>query len=189
MAIPRDEEYEITNLTLDPDYPILLGLGIKCKNFAVCEEMLPEYWHGVKGHYICTLCASMFGAVELEIRDSVMCSMCDQTTLCAFQPYCRHPMCVECFRGCYYGEKCPTIPFPYSDDIQSQYESNPMQIRWEIQYPLIKMWQCQLEALIDEWSKRIDYGSLVRACPLCMQDINGSDGMRDNGYIGDEQVV
>jgi len=46
-----DFEYEKNNV----------GYDIKCKNYIICNTMLPEWWYGCKGHYLCPSCDIMFG--------------------------------------------------------------------------------------------------------------------------------
>ena len=42
----RDVEYENNNIGYDEQYP---EGGIKCKNFEICEDILPKWWYDCKG--------------------------------------------------------------------------------------------------------------------------------------------
>lgn len=57
----RDLEYENKNIGYDEQYPIEDGGGIKCKNYEICETVLPKWWFNCKGCYLCTNCDMMFG--------------------------------------------------------------------------------------------------------------------------------
>ena len=57
----RDLEYEENNIGFDYQWPEEKGGGFKCKNYELCDTVLPHWWFGCKGHYICTNCDIMFG--------------------------------------------------------------------------------------------------------------------------------
>lgn len=44
----RDLEYEKNNIGYDEQYPRETGGGIKCKNYEICEEVLPSWYSNVK---------------------------------------------------------------------------------------------------------------------------------------------
>ena len=48
----RDLEYENSNIVYD---------GIKCKNYILCGNALPEWWFDAKNNYLCTNCHMQFG--------------------------------------------------------------------------------------------------------------------------------
>ena len=40
----RDIAYENNNIVYDEQYPEKDGGGLKCKNYEICEEVLPKWW-------------------------------------------------------------------------------------------------------------------------------------------------
>ena len=60
-GVMRDFEYEKNNIGYDWQYPQETGGGIKCKNYEICEAVLPLWWFDCKGNYLCTNCDCMFG--------------------------------------------------------------------------------------------------------------------------------
>jgi hypothetical protein len=59
--VNRDFEYENSNIGYDVQYTKEDGGGIKCKNYIICEGVLPKWWLECKGHYLCTNYHMMFG--------------------------------------------------------------------------------------------------------------------------------
>ena len=57
----RDIAYENNNIVYDEQYPEKDGGGLKCKNYEICNTILPEWWFDCKGHYLCTNCHMCFG--------------------------------------------------------------------------------------------------------------------------------
>ena len=80
----RDIEYENNNnIDFDSQYPEQDGGGIKCKNFELCESVLPKWWFECKGNYLCSNCHMQFGTWGnqtgkgvLEINDNIECPIC-----------------------------------------------------------------------------------------------------------------
>ena len=117
----RDLDYENSNVGYDEHD----GEGIKCKNYVVCDTILPNWWFECKGHYLCTNCHMMFGTWGnthigkgiLEINNKLECPICLEIKICISQPRCEHSVCVDCFKRCYYGHKNRDGEpiFPYSD--------------------------------------------------------------------------
>ena len=73
----RDLEYENNNIGYDWQYTEEDGGGIKCKNYELCEDVLPKWWFECKGHYLCTNCDMMFGTWkngkgELNFSDNIL---------------------------------------------------------------------------------------------------------------------
>ena len=94
----RDFEYERMNVGYDGQYP---EGGTKCKNYELCEQILPLWWYECTGCYLCTNC-DIFGWKELEFRDSSEeCSVCCETThkQVKFPTNCGHWFCVLCSRN------------------------------------------------------------------------------------------
>ena len=115
------------NIGFDEQFPEEEGGGIKCKNYELCESVLPKWWFECKGNYLCTNCHMFFGTWKfqgqeyktgkgiLEISDNLDCPICLENKRSIEQPNCEHTLCIECFKRCYYSEddsdenlrKCP----------------------------------------------------------------------------------
>lgn len=66
----RDLEYEKNNIGYDEQYPEENRDGIKCKNYELCEMVLPDWWFDSKGCYLCTNCIIIFNKIlEFEKSD------------------------------------------------------------------------------------------------------------------------
>ena len=48
----RDFDYENNNIAYDWQYTEVDGGGIKCKNYIICETVLPKWWYECKGCYL-----------------------------------------------------------------------------------------------------------------------------------------
>jgi hypothetical protein len=173
----RDMEYENNNIGFDPQYPKEDGGGIRCKNYELCEAVLPKWWFECKGNYLCTNCHMMFGTWKfqgqacrtgkgaLDISDNVECPICLEVKRSISQPNCDHSLCIKCFKRCYYGdddtENEPKFPYP---DIEDEYYNNIENPKWENNYPLIKIHN-------EEWNKwddeKYENEECLHKCPLC----------------------
>jgi len=118
-------EYEANNIGYDWQHPAENGGGIKCKNYELCGTVLPKWWYGCKGKYICTNCHMSFGTWGsganartgkgvLEISNNVECPICFETKKGISYPRCEHTVCIDCFKICMWGDdseqnlrKCP----------------------------------------------------------------------------------
>ena len=178
--MPRDFGYENNNIEYDYQYTEEDGGGIKCKNYEICDTILPKWWFVCKGNYLCLNCHMMFGEWtekggikhygkgELEIADNIECPICLEIKRGVSQPKCEHSVCINCFKRCYYGEEDedndPLFPYP---DIEDEYYNDRENPKWDIEYPLIKQW----DLLCDKWEedKDIKYGNEehLRKCPIC----------------------
>ena len=92
----------------DEQYPIDTSGGIKCKNYEVCEDVLPKWWYDCKGQYLCTNCDVQFGTWgvqtgkgELRIYNNLECPICLESEKCISQPFCDHTVCIQCFKRCW----------------------------------------------------------------------------------------
>jgi hypothetical protein len=166
----RDIDYENSNICVDSRYN---EYGIKCKNYIICETVLPEWWFDCKGCYLCTNCDVMFGNWRggkgiLEMTNKLECPICLEMKESISQPRCNHSLCVGCFKRCYYGDETrdgePTFPYP---DIEDEYYRDEKNVKWMNDYPLIKIFN-------EEWNKwddkRIEkyYSEYhLRICPIC----------------------
>jgi len=83
----RDFDYENNNIAYDCQYTKEDGGGIKCKNYEVCQAVLPKWWFECKGNYLCTNCHMMFGTWRsgdytqtgkgiLNTFDNIECPVC-----------------------------------------------------------------------------------------------------------------
>jgi len=103
----RDFEYEENNRAYDCQYTEETGGGIKCKNYELCQRVLPPdcFENGVK--YLCMACGDWFkmGGFdwnELEFRDAEEdCPVCMNTNnkQVKFPTNCGHWFCVSCTRN------------------------------------------------------------------------------------------
>lgn len=113
----RDLDCEEKNVGYDAQYP---DGGIKCKNYLLCEAVLPDWWHDCKGCYRCTNCDVIFGR-DLEIKDNEdECPVCYENHR-LIKWSCDHYICVDCTRNiCFWDESryhlnpidygCPPCP-------------------------------------------------------------------------------
>ena len=104
------------NVGFDYQYTEDDGGGIKCKNYEICEAVLPKWWFECKGSYLCTNCDMMFGTWGsgenshtgkgiLEISDNIGCPICLETKRGISYPKCNHMACIECFKICSLSQK------------------------------------------------------------------------------------
>ena len=106
----------------------MYDLNLKCDNYEICEEKLPDWWFDCKGNYLCCNCHCMFGTWgdkkgkgTLEFYDNLECPICLENTRCVSQPNCNHNACINCFKRCYYGKEYPDFPFP---EVEDEYYEN-----------------------------------------------------------------
>jgi len=110
--------------------PKRTGGGIKCKNYELCESVLPRWWFECKGNYLCTSCHMLFGTWKfqgqeyktgkgiLEISDNLECPICLENKRGISHPNCEHTLCIDCFKRCHYGR-----------DEEYEYEVNEENLR------------------------------------------------------------
>ena len=163
----RDFDYENNNIGYDLQYTEEDGGGIKCKNYIVCEEVLPKWWFDCKGHYLCINCDMMrFGI--LETSNKVECPICLEIKEGISQPRCNHSLCISCFNRCYYGDENregePIFPYP---DIEDEYQDDLDNIKWVNDYPLIKIYNEEWNKWDDERIEKRANEEYLRKCPLC----------------------
>ena len=178
----RDLVYEKNNIVYDSDYPELKY--IKCKNYELCGEMFPVEWiqlkvkWGTLQHYLCVDCRILFGnwsnkqeaptekgVLKFSDNNNRECPICLEVKKSIFQPRCKHILCIDCFKRCYYGDQSdedkPSFPYP---DLEDEYYMNVLNPKWNNEYPLIKEYH-------DEWDKweenREENEEHLRKCCLC----------------------
>ena len=108
----KDTEYENNNIAYDYQYTEEVGGGIKCKNYELCEVVLPKWWVECKNNYLCTNCHMLFGTWGesntgkgiLEINNNLECPICLENKRGISQPNCEHTLCIGCFKRCHYGK-------------------------------------------------------------------------------------
>jgi len=165
----RDLAYENNNIVYDEED----GGGIKCKNYELCEAVLPKWWYNYKGQYLCTNCNMMFGTWGsqtgkgiLEINDNLECPICLEVKRGISQPNCEHTVCIDCFKRCYYGDKSGEPQFPYPD-IEDEYYNDQENPKWNIQYPLIKIYNDEYKKWDDNREEKYNNEEHLRRCPFC----------------------
>lgn len=141
--------------------------GIKCKNFAICGSILPEWWFECKGHYICTNCDMMFGK-ELNFIENIECLICFENETCVSQPKCIHTMCIKCFKRCYFGDDdAKNEPnFPYDKNIEDDYFENMNEPKYEND-ELIKYWNMKHNEWEDNKNEKYEDEENLHCCPIC----------------------
>lgn len=176
----RDMTYEKNNIGFNDHYREEDGGGIKCKNYELCQCILPTWWFDCKGNYLCTNCHMLFGTWGtkdkqyntgkgvLEIVDNVECPVCLENRRSITQPNCQHTICIECFKRSYYGDDDtknePKFPYP---DIEDEYHEDQFNEKWEIDYPLIKIYNQDHNKWNDEKDEKYHMEEYLRKCPLC----------------------
>jgi hypothetical protein len=176
----RDMTYEKNNIGFDDHYREEDGGGIKCKNYELCQCILPTWWFDCKDNYLCTNCHMLFGTWGtkdkqyktgkgvLEIVDTTECPVCLENRRSITQPNCQHTICIECFKRSYYGDDDtknePKFPYP---DIEDEYDEDQFNEKWEIDYPLITIYNQEHNKWNDEKDEKYHMEEYLRNCPLC----------------------
>jgi hypothetical protein len=166
----RDLEYEKNNRGYDSYCP---DEGIKCKNYEICNTVLPDWWFDCKNSYLCTNCHMLFGSWGhginrhegkgiLDFKDNIECPICLEIKRCVSQPRCIHMVCITCFKRCHYGADEPK--FPYNIDIEDEYYEDQDNSKWDIDYPLIKIYNEEYNKWEKETNKNEKY---LQLCPMC----------------------
>lgn len=169
----RDLEYEKNNIGYDWQSP---DGGIKCKNYEICNELLPDWWFECKGSYLCTNCHNLFGSWGhgvnkhegkgiLEFKDNIECPICFEVQKCVSQPRCNHMVCITCFKRCHYGDYSDRPKFPYDSDIEDEYYDDQDNSKWDIYYPLIKIYNEEYNKWDIEFEEREE--EYLQLCPMC----------------------
>ena len=179
IIMERDFDYENNNIGYDWQYTEEDGGGIKCKNYIICEAVLPKWWFDCKGCYLCNNCDMMFGTWSsgeykqvgkgvLEMSNNLECPICLEIKECISQPRCNHSLCIICFKRCYYGDENiegkPIFPYP---DIEYEYDDDTENIKWVNDYPLIKIYNEEFNKWDDEKTEKYENEKNLRICSLC----------------------
>jgi hypothetical protein len=184
----RDLQYEQSNIGYDYQYP---EGGIKCKNYDLCEDILPPDWWEQMANYLCMNCGSWFkiggfGWDELEFRESEEeCAVCNESCnkQVKFPANCGHWFCVSCSRNILFWDEtryylspvpfgCLPCPNGCINPIKGKqcHCENYDEIlkRWEQENPQKFKAYNNAEKLSIELSETVDgsvFGS--KKCPLC----------------------
>ena len=175
----RDLEYENNNRESDCQYEN----GIKCKNYELCEGVLPpDHYVGFE-NYVCMTCdRSGFGWKELDFVDGDdECSICLDvvTRKLKFPTKCGHSFCISCSKNIlFYNEcryhlspvayGCPPCPNECDNPMKGIqcycYEYDDVQETWKRENPMeYNRWNDEdLDAGNTGWEV---FGS--KTCPLC----------------------
>jgi hypothetical protein len=106
---------------------------------------------------------------KLTFYDLVECPVCFEEKPGVKQVRCEHKICIDCFKRCNYGgEYIPQPEFPYSGEIEDEYDNNPDDDKWK-EYPLIKKYK--EEWVLYELTKDETYRreKSLRICGICRQ--------------------
>ena len=155
----KRDNYENNNIV----YDINNEEGIKCKNYELCKIVLPKLW---KANYLCINCDMMFGGI-LEIKDTIECPICYEYKKGISQPRCNHFICIDCFKRCYYIDTNGEPIFPYPDNINDEYLEDINNTKWNIDYPLIKLYNEEYDKWEYNREKKYDNEKYLRICPIC----------------------
>jgi len=167
----RNLEYEANNRGYNWEYNQEGMGGIKCKNYIICNSLLPEYWYNCKGHYECDICFNL-KIERLTQIENIECPICLEIKKVISQPNCDHNLCIDCFRRCYYGPDNDGPKFPYSEEIEKEYETylkNEIlnEKKWENEYPLIEKYNQELLQWGYNMERQYSNEENLRKCPLC----------------------
>ena len=184
----RDLQYEQLNTIYDEDYKIN---GIKCKNYELCQHILPPEHYENLANYLCMTCGDWFkvggfGWNELEFRvGEEECVVCNETSnkQLKFPTNCGHWFCLSCSRNILFWDEtryhlspvpygCPSCPNGCVNPEKGKQcyceEYDEIQEEWEQEQPdKYKEWN-NAEYISIELSENIG-GSVFGSakCPLC----------------------
>lgn len=138
---------------------------MKCPNFLVCGNIVPEWLLRCKGGH-CVQCDMSFGKVLEFSAEDEECPVCLETKPLVKLLKCEHKMCVTCFKRCWDGPEKPDYPpFPYPDR-EDEYE---MAGKYDpiLFDPLVLEYNWTCNRIDDEWETKYAQEKSLRQCPLC----------------------
>ena len=100
----------------------------------------------------------------IQERDDMDCPICLAATTCVVLR-CGHPICIACFKRCHFPVKPPQPPFPYSIEVEEEYDDDRNHPKWNEKYPLIEGWS--LDQWFEEDEETTESEQYLRVCPLC----------------------
>lgn len=77
---------------------------IKCKNYFLCNQMLPAWWYSVRKSYFCKECHFKYNK-ELHLKLNTYCPSCLYHKKCIQHLNCPHYLCMDCFKEFYTGQQ------------------------------------------------------------------------------------
>lgn len=181
----RDLKYEQENLVNDDEYYNC----VKCNNYKVCNELLPQGWFDVRNKYLCIKCDIRFGDAlykcngdgYLVFKQKIDCPVCN-TKKCEGVKYknCDDYICTKCYRNAWFGIDMKELNFPYPDiykdylnyqELVDDYgddfeEYEEYQKKWKL-YPLIELYEQTLKRYEEEKQKADDFYCKYRYCVKC----------------------
>jgi len=182
----RDLQYEQTNIGYDVQYP---EGGIKCKNFELCQSILPPDNWEMLANYLCINCG-VFAFNELEFRKSdeecIICFTTDYKQV-KFPTNCGHWFCVSCARNILFWDEtryhlspepygCQPCPNGCINPIKGKQcyceEYDEIQKKWENTHPEeFKKWNDDEHYSIEHSQE--EQGSVFssKKCPICRKKI------------------
>ena len=187
----NDFNYEKYNRIAYNGYKNKTELGLKCKNYDLCEGILTKGHFKSHKNYLCLYCGEWFlmkgfGWNELEFfRDNENCIVCfmNDKKKVKFPTNCGHSFCVDCSREILFFDekKYHLSPTPYGCPPCPNECKNPekgRQCYCEEYNKIIDLWKKISPVNFDEWiyNERLSvdlgennegsiYGS--RKCPIC----------------------
>ncbi len=133
---------------------------VHCNNYEICETEFHPEWLRCFDKGICINCDVVFGKT-LIIYENTECPICYETTRSVEHPRCKHTTCISCFKRCQYGDETGEPIFPYPE-IEDEYDGDPENDKWRIEYPLISVW-------VENWNTWDDNreDGIHSKCSLC----------------------
>ena len=162
----RDVEYEHDNRILRDD-----SFQIKCENYDVCCNTIPECWYECIGNYLCHECNVMFnvndGKGVLNFSNNIICPICLEEKRGVSLPRCNHNLCIKCFQRLFYGDDSDTMPlFPFPI-IEEQYKKTPYHKKWSKYKEKINEYNIELEEWKNNCIVKFRNEKNLRLCPIC----------------------
>jgi len=148
---------------------------VECPNYIVCGTVNPRWVFDCHSGFCfnCNLSYKMGnwkgGKKIIKMDNKSECPICLDDKFCVNQPNCDHPLCIDCFKRCYYGDiQCEEEPpFPYSSEIEEQYfEEIPRDPKWE-KDELIQKYEQELTDMDDRQREKYNKEENLRKCPIC----------------------
>jgi hypothetical protein len=139
---------------------------LPCPNFTVCGNSYPEWL--LRCHRgLCQNCNMLFKYLVFTENEEE-CPICFEKKLHVKQLNCNHKICVDCFKRCYIPPywNDPQPDFPYSSDVEDEYDSYHEDPRWK-RYPLIKKYEEDTKKWYEERGRREDSEKYLKHCSQC----------------------
>jgi len=187
--MPRDLEYENANIGYDQYNED--EEGIKCKNYELCNHVLPLDHYECFGNYLCINCGDWFkiggfGWNELEFRDTNEdCAVCyrNDNREMKFPTNCGHWFCISCSKYILFWDEtryhlspepygCPPCPNGCNNPKKGKQcyclEYDEIQENWNLNYPeQFKQWNDDEHESINMSENTSGNVYSSQTCPLC----------------------